>query len=51
LINIKQRFEVDQRFVLMLSQDIGQDLSTLMVNAMPQPALLLFGTDKTLHLV
>lgn len=47
----QQGFQFQKRAILMVRQHIRQYFPSLMVNGMPQPPLLLFGTHETPHFV
>ena len=47
----KQSFEFQKDLIFMRSQNIGEYLSTLMVDRMPQPALIFFLTHEAPHFI
>ena len=47
----QQGFEFKESTVLMIRQDIRQHFTGLMVNGVPQPALLFLVADKTPHFI
>src|SRR5438132_13708207 len=48
---IQQRFELQKDFVFAATKDIRQDLACVVINGMPQPALVAFLADKAPHFV
>src|SRR5215211_488221 len=47
----KQSFEFQKNFIFMRSQNIGEYLSTSMVDRVPQPALIFFLTHEAPHFI
>lgn len=48
---LQQCFQLQKRAILMVRQYIRQYFPGLMVNCMPQPALLFLGANETPHLI
>jgi hypothetical protein len=48
---LQQRFELQKDFVFAAAKDIGQNLTCVVIDGMPQPALVPFLADKAPHLV
>ena|SRR2546422_6356220 len=47
----EQRFELQKNFIFATTKDIGQNLACVVIDGMPQPALVAFLADKAPHLV
>src|SRR5712691_1441648 len=48
---LQQRFELQKDLVFAAAKDIGQNLACVVIDGMPQPALVAFLADKAPHLV
>src|SRR6266571_1574678 len=48
---LEQRFELQKNFICATPKDIGQNLACVVIDGMPQPALVAFLADKAPHLV
>src|SRR5712691_2924797 len=48
---LQQRFELQKDLICAAPKNIRQDCAGMMINGMPQPALVAFFADKTPHLI
>ena len=48
---LQQRFELQKDLILATPKDIGQDRTRVVIDRMPEPALVPFLADKTPHFI
>src|SRR5258706_10760109 len=48
---LEQRFQLEKNIIFAAAKDIGQNSSCVMIDRVPQPALVPFLADKAPHLV